>query len=302
MMSRNGGAGRKGSGKAPAAGTAATVPREPERIVEKVRDRYAGIATGALPGCCGAGAPGGGCATDEAEAARLIGYAAEDLSSLPQGANLGLGCGAPVALLDLEPGETVLDLGSGPGLDALLAARKVGPTGRVIGVDMTREMLERARANAAAAGMAQAEFREGRLEALPVADRSVDAVTSNCVINLVPDKGRVFREIARVLRPGGRLVISDILLDGVLPPPVASDLLAYVGCVAGAMERRAYFARVEEAGLRDVAILSDVDYLAAAGYEFSPEVRALLDHQGIRPADLAGIVRSVTFRAVSGAA
>src|SRR5262249_60141969 len=158
--------------------------------------------------------------------------------------------------------ETVLDLGSGPGLDCFLAAEKVGETGRVIGIDMTPAMLERARANARKGGYANVEFREGRLEALPLADASVDAVTSNCVINLVPDKGAVFREVARVLRPGGGLVVSDILLDGALPAAIEKDILSYVGCVSGAMRREAYFALVGAAGLGGVEVLRDVDYLA----------------------------------------
>jgi ubiquinone/menaquinone biosynthesis C-methylase UbiE len=216
---------------------------------------------------------------------------------VPDGANLGLGCGAPIAALDLRPGEVVLDLGSGAGFDAILAARKVGPEGRVIGVDMTPEMLAKALANAAEAGLSHVEFRAGRLEALPVADRSVDAVTSNCVINLVPDKRQVFREVARVLRPGGRVVVSDIILDDALPASVAGDLLAYVGCVAGAMHRDAYFALVREAGLGNVEILKDIDYMATAKYAIPEDLQGAMGRAGLRPADLTGKVRSITWRA-----
>ncbi len=278
-----------------------------ERTVTQVRDRYAKIALGEISGCGGSGsaagaqpatgcaAPGGGPETD---VARGIGYGARDLAVLPEGANLGLGCGAPIGFLELRPGETVLDLGSGAGVDALLAARAVGSGGRVFGVDMTPEMNARARANAASAGFAHVEFREGRLEALPIEDASVDAVTSNCVINLVPDKAAVFREIARVLRPGGRLVISDILLDGRLPELVERDMLAYVGCVSGALQRAAYFSLIQAAGLSEIRVLKDVDYLAAAGYDvLPPDLIERMRAEGAPPEVLAGKVRSVTFRA-----
>jgi len=180
-----------------------TLPSDPTRIVEKVRERYGRIATGEEAGCCGPAA-GSTCGDPTTEAASRIGYQDRDLESMSEGANLGLGCGAPVGVLNLKAGETVLDLGSGAGFDAFLASRQVGDTGRVIGVDMTLEMIEKARANAAEGGFTRVEFRQGRLESLPVEDASVDAVTSNCVINLVPDKSAVFREVARVLRPGGR--------------------------------------------------------------------------------------------------
>ncbi len=241
-----------------------TIPSDPGQIVDKVRERYGRIATGQESGCCGPAA-GPACGDPAAAVAVRIGYQDRDLDAVPEGANLSLGCGAPIDFLALMPGETVLDLGSGAGIDAFLAARRVGDSGRVIGVDMTPEMIQKARANAAEGGFTRVEFRPGRLESLPVDDASVDAVTSNCVINLVPDKSVVFREVARVLRPGGRIVISDIVLDGPLPEAVATDLLAYVGCVAGAMERRAYFDLVHAAGLTNLRIHKDVDYLAASG-------------------------------------
>lgn len=266
--------------------------REAEEVVRAVRERYGRIAEQGLS-CCGALSEG--CATPEV-VSRELGYSAEELSQTGD-ANLGLGCGAPLRFLDLQPGETVLDLGSGAGIDAFLAARQVGPQGRVIGVDMTPAMLDKARAGAARLGLAQAEFREGRLEALPLEDASVDAVTSNCVINLVPDKGAVFREIARVLRPGGRLVVSDIVLDGRLPEAVERDMLAYVGCVAGAAQRADYLAKLAAAGLGQIDVLSDVDYLAKLAQAAPEEVRALGAQAGIDPASLAGIVRSLTYRA-----
>lgn len=275
------------------------IPADPEAVVAKVRERYGAIAEGRSQGCCtpSEGACCGG--TAASTTSRRLGYGETELAEIPEEADLGLGCGAPIPLLDLQPGEVVLDLGSGPGLDALLAARKVGPTGRVIGIDMTEEMLRRARAAATEAGFDQVEFRHGRLEALPVADASVDAVTSNCVINLVPDKTQVFREIARVLKPGGRLVISDVVLSGELPKAVGQDLLAYVGCVAGAMEIGEYLARVEASGLGDIEVLRDVDALALFADQVPQEAAELLARTGVEVADLAGKVRSITFRAVA---
>jgi SAM-dependent methyltransferase len=226
-----------------------------------------------------------------------LGYTKEDLAAIPDEADLGLGCGAPLAFLDLKPGEAVLDLGSGAGMDAFLAARKVGEKGRVIGVDMTPEMLARARTAAARHGLAHVEFREGRLEHLPVVDASVDAVTSNCVINLVPDKTAVFAEIARVLRPGGRLVISDIVLDAQLPAAVAADVYAYVGCISGASLREEYFEGLSRAGLGSIEILKDVDYLAGLRDAAPEQADALLARTGTPWKDLEGRVRSITYRA-----
>ena len=266
-----------------------------DAIVSKVRERYARIAEAGDCGCsCGTGEA----ATAE-DLARRVGYDAQALAVVPEGANLGLGCGAPVGFLALREGETVLDLGSGAGFDAFLAAREVGPSGRVIGVDMTPAMLERARANAARAGISWVEFREGRLESLPVESASIDAVTSNCVINLAPDKAVVFHEAARVLRPAGRMVVSDIVLDGELPHVVEEDVEAYVGCIAGAMQREPYFAAVEDAGFHPAEIIKDVDYLAALGEDALPDslLETMREH-GLRLQDLAGKVRSVTYRAV----
>ena len=273
-----------------------TIPTAPEALVEQVRSRYGKIATGEISGCgCSCGGAG------ETAVATEIGYSAADLAALPGEANLGLGCGAPLAHLRLAPGETVLDLGSGAGIDAFLAARAVGPAGRVVGVDMTPEMLSRARVAAERHGFANVEFREGRLEALPVADASIDAVTSNCVINLVPDKSAVFREVARVLKPGGRLVVSDIVLERPLPEALAADLLAWVGCVAGAELRADYFGRLEAAGLAGVEVLTDVDYAVSLAQAAPEEAAALLGRSGLTVADIAGRVRSITYRAVKPA-
>jgi arsenite methyltransferase len=266
-----------------------------EPIVRRVRERYAEIARGKVSTCCGPAT----CGPTEADMSLSVGYDSGALAELPEGANLGLGCGAPVAHLDPKPGETVLDLGSGGGIDVFLAARRVGPTGHVIGVDMTPEMIAKARANAEKAGLTGVvEFREGRLESLPVADASVDAVTSNCVINLVPDKAAVFREVARVLKPGGRMVVSDIVLDGRLPEALERDMLAWAGCVSGAAQRKDYLAMIEAAGLGTPEILRDVDQLASLASAAPEEAAEVLDRTGTRMEDVAGRVRSITYRLV----
>ena len=184
-------------------------PTDPDALRRAVAEGYARIAEGGDAGCCSSGC---GCGAP-ADISREVGYRDADLAAIPADADLGLGCGNPVALADLQPGETVLDLGSGAGMDAFLAASKVGPGGRVIGVDMTPAMLERARRNAEQGGHANVEFREGLIEALPLDDASVDAILSNCVINLSPQKDRAFREARRVLRPGGRMVAAAVLLS-----------------------------------------------------------------------------------------
>lgn len=273
--------------------------KKQEELVDEVRKKYGEIAkTGSS--CCGPDASS--CSTSGTGSSDNIsislGYDAGALETVPEEANLGLGCGVPLANLELAPGETVLDLGSGPGLDAFLAATQVGESGHVIGVDMTPEMLARANENAKKMGVDNVDFREGRLEALPVDDASINAVTSNCVINLVPDKAVVFREIARVLKPGGRLVISDIVLDGELPEAIAQDIYAYVGCVSGAMQRAEYFGAVEAAGLGSVEILKDIDYGASVMDAAPGEVQGLFDKAGVTRDDVIGKVRSVTFRAV----
>jgi len=272
-----------------------------EGIVSQVQKRYADIAvTGSS--CCGpAATEAAGCCARETTAPGIsqeLGYLASDLAGVPKEADLGLGCGVPLGYLKLKAGETVVDLGSGPGLDALLAAKQVGSTGRVIGVDMTPEMLERARATAAKVGATNVDFRQGRLERLPVETASVDAVTSNCVINLVPDKAAVFGEIARVLKPGGRVVVSDIVLDRPLPEAVAKDVFAWCGCVAGASDRKQYLALVEAAGLGEVEVLKDVDYLASLVKVAPEEADAMLAGWGVTRDDLAGTVHSITWRAV----
>jgi arsenite methyltransferase len=269
-----------------------------EAVVEQVKERYGKIAEGKVGGCCEPSASTAtSCCGSVPSVSVRLGYKGQDLAIVPDGADLGLGCGAPVQHLGLQPGETVLDLGSGGGIDVFLAAKSVGPEGHVIGVDMTPAMLERARTNARKGGYTNVEFREGRLERMPVEDGTIDAVTSNCVINLVPDKAVVFREIARVLKPGGRMVISDIVLDGRLPAAIENDVLAYVGCIAGAAPRELYFGQLQAAGLGEVEVLKDVDSLSLWAQAAPEEARALAERTGVAPEEVLGKVRSVTYRA-----
>jgi arsenite methyltransferase len=229
---------------------------EPAEIKEMVRARYGGIAAEAASDCCApAAAPSccGPAAPADAKA-REMGYSADELAAVPEGANLGLGCGNPQAIAAMKPGEVVVDLGSGAGFDCLLAARQVGATGHVIGIDMTHEMLKKARHNAVRIGASNVEFRLGELEHLPVADNTADVILSNCVINLVPDKAQVFREAFRVLKPGGRLAISDVVNTKPLTPDLAADRALICGCVANAAPVRHVEAWLAAAGFQDVRV------------------------------------------------
>jgi len=221
-----------------------------ENVRETVRQGYAEIAKGKSNCCCGSSSP------DKLAAA--IGYTNEELQALPEGANMGLSCGNPTAIANLKPGQVVLDLGSGGGFDVFIAARKVGQSGRAIGVDMTPEMLSKARAGIPTftekTGLSNVEFRLGEIEHLPVADNSVDVVISNCVINLSPDKPQVWNEIARVLKPGGRACISDLALKKPLPENLHNSVAALVSCVAGAVLVEDTLKMAAQAGLRDVRI------------------------------------------------
>jgi len=223
-------------------------------VKEMVRARYGGIAAGAASSCCAPACCDGAAAPALDRHARQMGYSAEELAAVPEGANLGLGCGNPQAIAAMRPGEVVVDLGSGAGFDCFLAARQVGAKGRVIGVDMTHEMLAKARANAAKIGAANVEFRLGELEHLPVADGTADVILSNCVINLVPDKAQVFREAFRALKPGGRLAISDVVNTAPLSPELAADKELICGCVVGAAPAPQIEGWLAEAGFADIRV------------------------------------------------
>jgi arsenite methyltransferase len=218
-----------------------------------VREKYGEIAEGKRSGC--------GCSSDGCGDVLLtLGYTEEQKAALPEGADLGLGCGNPLAHAALRPGETVLDLGAGAGVDCFLAARETGPAGRVIGVDMTPSMLEKARANAAKTGTTNVEFRLGEIEHLPVADASVDCIISNCVVNLSPDKPQVFREALRALKPGGRMLLSDLVLTRPLSREMQQDVALYVGCIAGAALKDDYLAMIRQAGFAEVTVVEERGY------------------------------------------
>ncbi len=261
-----------------------------EKIRQQVREGYGAIArTGSS--CCG---PASSCCGGGAGPARLaerVGYGADELAALPEGANLGLSCGNPTALAELREGEVVVDLGSGGGFDVFIAGRKVGPTGRAIGVDMTADMLTRARGNIAAyraaGGPDNVEFRLGEIEHLPLADASADVVISNCVINLSPDKPQVWREIARVLKPGGRVAVSDLALKQPLPPAVAGMVEALIGCIAGAALVEDTRQMVLAAGLADLQLEtkdSAIEAMVDINDPLYHQVLAALP-AGARPAD-----------------
>jgi SAM-dependent methyltransferase len=267
---------------------------EDTNIKAAVRRHYASIARQGSS-CCGpstsscCGAP----------ASRELGYSEKELAQVPAGADLGLGCGNPTALASLAPGEVVVDLGSGAGIDCFLAAQRVGPQGRVIGVDMTHEMLERSRRAAAEGGFANVEFRLGEIENLPVADRTADVVISNCVINLSTDKPRVFREAHRVLKPGGRMMVSDLVLERPLPERVRRSVEAYAGCISGALLKHDYLDAIRAAGFVDVEIVDESGYAIGSSSPDASELAAL-SAEGVTVEDLraaSGAVRSVKVRA-----
>lgn len=269
-----------------------------EKVKKAVREGYAEIAkTGSTcctpsPSCCGPDL-----ATD---ISRKIGYTDEDIEAVPEGANLGLGCGNPVALASLNEGETVLDLGSGAGFDCFLAARRVGNEGRVIGIDMTPEMLEKARENTQKGGYDNVEFRLGEIEHLPVADNSVDAVISNCVINLVPDKKAVFSDAFRVLKPDGRLMVSDIVLLKELPEIIKESISAYVGCLGGAIMKEEYIGAIESVGFSDVEITEEKNFPIKL-LANDPTAKAVIENMDIpreKLGDVAEAAVSISVRAV----
>ena len=269
-----------------------------EEIKKVVRGGYAKIAKqdssccSPVSSCCGG--------ADLAQGiSQKIGYTDEELKAVPEGANLGLGCGNPVALASLKEGETVLDLGSGAGFDCFLAAGKVGEHGKIIGVDMTPEMIEKARENARKGSYSNVEFRLGEIENLPVADNSVDVVISNCVINLAPDKQRVFAEAYRVLKPGGRLMISDLVLLKELPDLIKNSVEGYIGCLSGAIMKDEYMDAVEAAGFQGVEIV-DETYFPIECMANDPTAKTLIKNLNISSETVKEVVSSVTSIKVHG--
>ena len=224
-------------------------------IKEVVKGRYAQIAKQDPESCSSCA-----CGVSPLSQAEAVGYSRGDLQHIPQEAVMGLGCGNPAAIADLKTGEIVLDLGSGAGADVFLAANKVGATGKAIGVDMTAEMVNRAEDIARVHGYGNVEFRLGEMEKLPVGDESVDVIVSNCVINLSPDKSKVFQEAYRVLKLGGRLIVSDIVSERVLPAEMKSDPDAWACCIAGALEQQEYLAKMKEAGFKDVEVVASREF------------------------------------------
>jgi SAM-dependent methyltransferase len=229
-----------------------------EKVKKLVRSRYAKVAK--TSGSCCASSVSCCSAPSNKQVSKMIGYSQEEMDAVPEGSNLGLGCGNPTALASLKEGERVLDLGSGPGFDCFLAAKKVGSKGKVIGVDMTPEMLDKARINAKKGKYTNVEFRLGEIENLPVADNSVDVIISNCVINLAPNKKRVFEEAFRVLAPKGRLMVSDIALLKKLPASIQNNVEAYAGCISGAELKEKYLELIRKAGFREVRLMEEKTY------------------------------------------
>ena len=230
---------------------------EKKEIKEAVKGRYAQIAKQDQQSCC----PSCACGASSMLQTKGIGYSREDLEHVPEEAIIvGLGCGNPTAIADLKAGEVVLDLGSGAGVDVFLAANKVGPTGKAIGVDMTKEMIDKAKSIATNHGYHNVEFRLGEMEKLPVRDESVDVIMSNCVINLSPDKSKVFQEAYRALKPKGRLTVSDIVSEGALPDEIKTDSNAWACCIGGALEQQEYLEKIKKAGFEDIEIVSSREF------------------------------------------
>ena len=229
---------------------------EEKKIKEVVKRRYAQIAKQDQQSCC----PSCACGVNPLSQAEAIGYLREDLEHIPEEAVMGLGCSNPTTIADLKAGEVVLDLGSGAGVDVFLAANKVGSAGRVIGIDMTEEMIDKAEGIARTHGYHNVEFRLGEIEKLPVEDKSVDVIISNCVINLSPDKSKVFHEAYRALKPGGKLTVSDIVSEGALPDEIKNDPEAWAGCIAGALEQQEYLKKIKKAGFGDVQVVSSKEF------------------------------------------
>jgi ubiquinone/menaquinone biosynthesis C-methylase UbiE len=270
-----------------------------EEIRKVVREGYGKIAK-QDSSCCASEKSCCGSANSAQDISRKIGYSEEELRIVPEGANLGLGCGNPIALASLKEGEVVLDLGSGAGFDCFLAANQVGKTGKVIGVDMTPEMLDRARENARKGNYDNVEFRLGEIENLPVGDNHVDVIISNCVINLSPSKKRVFEEAFRVLRPGGKLMVSDIVLLKELPAEIRNSVSAYIGCVAGAVTKEEYLEAIQGAGFEDTKVLGETVFSTEllANDPAAREIAKNLKLSSEKAKDLASSVVSIKVSAI----
>jgi len=269
----------------------------PDEIKDVVRKEYAKFAMAGTSCCSGAHSCCGGTPT-AADIGKMVGYSEEDLKNAPEGANLGLGCGNPVALASLKEGETVLDLGSGAGFDCFLAAARVGETGKVIGVDMTPDMLAKARDNAVKGGFGNVEFRLGEIEHLPVPDNHVDVILSNCVINLSPEKNQVFREAFRVLKTEGRLMVSDIVLLRDLPEVIKESVAAYVGCIAGAVVKQDYLDAMRGAGFQEIQVIGE-DVFSLEWAEGDPAVGALIERLHLSREELKDLMNCVVSIKVS---
>jgi arsenite methyltransferase len=259
-----------------------------ENVHKAVRERYGKIAKTKTESC---GCCGGPSSSEE------IGYSKGELASVPDGADLNLGCGNPVALASLKEGETVVDLGSGGGLDCFLAAKKVGEKGKVIGIDMTAEMLERARANLKKGGYKNVEFRLGEIENLPIADNTADIIISNCVVNLSPNKERVFQEAYRVLKPKGRLMISDLVLLAELPEKVKTNVSAYIGCIAGADKKEEYLDKIKQAGFSQIEVVAETHLPEM--FQDEPDIKAFIEEQKLTKKEVATISDMVVSVKVS---
>ncbi|OGN95946.1 MAG: arsenite S-adenosylmethyltransferase [Chloroflexi bacterium RBG_13_51_18] len=269
-------------------------------IKKSVREKYGEIAKEGSS-CCNTGNTSC-CNSSQStkDISKSIGYSEDDVNNVPEGANLGLGCGNPIALASLKEGETVIDLGSGAGFDCFLAAKRVGGKGRIIGVDMTPEMLEKARENARNGNYNNVEFRLGEIENLPVPDNTADIIISNCVINLAPDKKKVFKEAYRVLKPGGRLMVSDIVLTKALPEFIRESIMAYIGCIAGAALENEYLGAIEDAGFTNVRV-ADETGIALDSLESDPIASSIVESLKMTPEqmrDVASSIKSIRVSAV----
>ncbi|WXG45195.1 MAG: arsenite methyltransferase [Candidatus Atabeyarchaeum deiterrae] len=270
-----------------------------EKTKKIVREGYAKVAK-KQTSCCTAAPTSCGCsAPTNKEISEKIGYSEEEISSVPEGANLGLGCGNPIALASLKEGETVLDLGSGAGFDCFLAASRVGRTSKVIGVDMTPEMIGKARENARKGKYQNVEFRLGEIESLPVADSTIDIIISNCVINLSPNKKRVFEEAFRALRAGGRLMVSDIVLLRKLPENIKKSVHAYLGCVAGAEMKNKYLKLIKEAGFHETKVIEE-SFFPIENIASDPTAQAIMKTSEMSEGETRELANTVASIRVSG--